>query len=123
MEMTPDDLDGIDPDLARRVIAAARSIAPGITSLTGEDRLSAIAILKAVAKIGMGRADLGVANQRTADSSVGYRDVGTWFSDMDRDGLRVLVADASASTRGPIGSFPQPSRIMRRLFPEPPYTS
>ncbi len=123
MEMGPDDLDGIDPDLARRVFAAARSIAPGITSLTGEDRETAVAILKAVAKVGMSRSDLGIANQRTADSSVAYRDVGSWFSDMDRDGLRAICADATAAARGPIGSFPPPSRRMRDLFPEPPYLS
>lgn len=122
MEMIPDDLSGVDTDLARRVIAYARSIAPCLDSLDGEDKNTAIAILKGVAADAQPRGSRLVASQRTADSSVTYRDVGSWFTSDDRAALRAMCT-ASASGPLPLGSFPQPSRRMHDLFPEPPYTS
>lgn len=112
------DLNGVDADLARRVIATARSIAPCLQSLpNGDDRDTAISILKAVAAAvptgGNGR----VKGQRIGPAGVDYFDIRTAFSDDDRAGLRALCISASSAST-PIGSFPRPTTTVQRMWPE-----
>jgi hypothetical protein len=116
----PSDLEPVSADLARRIIAIARSIAPCIDTLEdgeGDEpmpRSEAIAILKAVA--GDGRKP-GIKMQQVGPSRVEYIVSGSAFSADDRAALRALCA--AATIQGlPEGSFPLPSRALTRMFPE-----
>ncbi|WP_336642334.1 hypothetical protein [Microbacterium sp. MMO-56] len=119
MVMTPEDLAGVEANLARRVIASARTIAPCLDSLVAgsEEKLTAIAILLAVAGEVRARGSRQVASQRVGAASVAYRDVGSAFSDDDRSSLRGLCA-ASSMPSLPVGSFPPPALSIGRLWPE-----
>lgn len=113
----PGDLEGIEAGLARRVLAAARVIAPCIDSLEpGEDRDTVLAILTAAAAevpaAGSGR----VSSQRIGPASVDYRDTDSWFSPMDQAALR-SICGASSSARGPVGQFPAPAGLTN-VWPE-----
>ncbi len=111
----PNDLGPIDQNLARRIIAVARSIAPGIDSLDGEAFSDAVAILQGVATEIRVRGPRGVKSQRIAAGAVEYTSSDSWFSDDDRSALRALCAAASF---GPIGQFPKPSKAVARMWPE-----
>lgn len=119
------DLDGIDPDLAMRIIATARSIAPCLNTLEdgiGDDdpkpRSEAIAILKGVATEGAARGSRLISSQQIATARVVYN-AGTWWSDDDRGALRALCSAAGGTFGGlPIGSFPKTSRAISDMWPE-----
>ena len=113
----PSDLTGISEDLARRILVVGRSIAPGLNSLTGENRLDAIAILKGIAGEAKGRGSRLVGSQRIGPAEVTYREVASWFSDDDRNGLRFLC-DAATAAPTPLGDFPKPSRAISRMWPD-----
>jgi hypothetical protein len=116
----PTDLAPASEDLARRIIVLARSIAPCLDTLedevgdeTPKPKSEAIAILKGVA------ADVrmrGVKAQRSGSSSVEYIVNGSSFSADDRASLRSLCTTSTAGL--PLGSFPNPSPAVMRLFPE-----
>jgi hypothetical protein len=122
MVMVPSDLDGYDEDLARRVLMYARTIAPCLDSLTGENKSNALAILKGVAKEVAVAVSRQIAGQGLGPANVRYFEVASYFSIDDRAGLRFLCG-ASIVSAGPRGSFPPPSRHVQNLWPEPPYVS
>lgn len=111
----PTDLPGLDQDVARRLIAAARSIAPCLDSLTDEARLDAIAILKGVAAElpapGTGR----MRSQSRNGTSVTWADFSSAFTADDRSALRALCGTVAAAG-APVGSFPE-STMTRRIWP------
>jgi len=112
--ITPTDISGVDPDVARRVIAEARSIAPCIDSVVDgagatdpKPRSDAIAIIKGIAIEGAGRGSRLVKSERTGPSQAEYFAVSSWFSAGDRAALRALCTDGSTAPTGlPVGSFP-----------------
>lgn len=124
--IAPDDLAPVETSLATRIIAIARSIAPGLDDL--EDiadgaplRTEAIAILVGVAG-GVGpRGSLQIKQQVMGPARVTYTDSASWFSDDDRAALRALVAASVAPPFGPLGSFPCPDRTVELAFREPHY--
>lgn len=113
------DLTGVDQTTALRVLGIARSIAPCLQSLpTGPERDSAIGILIGV---GLAAAQLpkrGIKGQRVGPAGVDYFLVESWFSDDDRAGLRALCGAVVPAPSLPIGQFPQPSRVVSRMWPE-----
>ena len=118
----PDDLTGVDADLARTLIVMARTIAPCLDSLAdgeGVDdpkpRSEAISILKVAAKSARNR---GLKMQQTGPSRVEYVVDGSTFSADDRAMLRSLCTATTTTAALPIGSFPKPSRVVSTLFPE-----
>lgn len=113
------DLEGVDETLARRIIAMARSIAPGLDSLEDDPRDDAIAILLGVAETATARGSLLIKQQVMGPARVTYTEAASWFSDDDRAALRALVEANSAPTFGPIGSFPWPDRTVELAFREP----
>lgn len=119
MGIAPGDLAGVEANLARRVIASARSIAPCLDSLAdeSEEKATAIAILLAVAGEVKLRGSRQVASQRIGSASVNYRDVGSAFTDDDRDALRSLCVVAPPAG-APKGSFPRPAAALERMWPE-----
>lgn len=119
MGIAPGDLVGVEVNLARRVIASARTIAPCLDTLVdeSEEKATAIAILLAVAGEVKLRGSRQVASQRIGSASVNYRDVGSAFTDDDRDALRGLCA-ASTPAAAPVGSFPRPAASLDRMWPE-----
>ena len=117
MEMiTPDEL-GVDEDVARRILVAARSIAPCIDSFEdeSEQKKNALAILRGVAAEAPAAGSRRVKDQSIGSARVAYWDAETW-SAQDRAGLRSLCT-ASAPTGLPRGSFPL-ERPVSRLWPE-----
>ena len=115
--ITPGDLPGMEDAAARRLIAAARSIAPCIDTLEGDLRATAVAILQGVAAEvpapGTGR----VRSQSRNGTSVTWADYGSAFGKDDRDALRALCGAAAAAFAGaPVGSFPR-STIAHRIWP------
>lgn len=123
--LKPADLTGVDETLARRILAVARSIAPGIDDLVdgeGENdpkpRTDAIAILSGVAAEAPGRGPRHVQSQGIGPARVTYRSVESWFSPDDRAALRALCGD-DPRAGGPVGSFPSGSAF-GRVWPEVP---
>lgn len=114
--IAPSDLPGVDENVARRLIATARSIAPCLDTLAGEDRLTAIAILLGAAAevpaAGMGR----MRSQSRNGTSVTWTDYSSAFSADDRSALRALCGASAASAGAPVGSFPE-STMTRRIWP------
>ena len=111
----PSDLPGLDANVARRLIAVARSIAPCLDTLVDEAREDAIAILLGVAAElpapGTGR----MKTQSRNGTSVTWSDYSTAFTADYRSALRALCS--TAGTAGaPVGSFPV-STITRRIWP------
>ena len=113
MAIDPTDVHD-DVDLARRVLAYARPVAPCLQSLEGEPREEALSILKAVAS-------------RVQTAQHGLKAVGDWsfFSDVemggyfgvnDQEALRALCGRPPSSGRGPAYSFPEPDEALRRVW-------
>lgn len=111
---TPADISGVDVDVARRIIVAARSIAPCLDSLEGERKAEAVAILKGVADELPEPGERRVRAQRIGPSSVDYWDANTWSAE-DRSALRSLCTAAPGGL--PQGSFPE-GGFVGRLWPE-----
>lgn len=115
--ITAEDIGG-DEDLARRVLAVARSIAP-IDSITDiETRKDAIAILRAVAHEGAARGSRQVAAQRVGMAFITYSPASGWFTDEDRGALRTLCGISPGASRTPVGHFPQADRTSKQFWPE-----
>lgn len=113
----PSFLNGVDEQLAWRLITLARSIAPGIDTVEGDDFDAVIAILQGVATEATSRGSRFIASQRVGTASVNYWPDVSWFSEDDKASLRSL-AKSGAGTTGPVGSFPAPSRVISHLWPE-----
>ena len=119
--ITPADISGVDEDVARRIIVAARSIAPCIDSFAddSEEKKNALAILRGVAQEVPAPGSRRVRAQRIGSASVDYWDATTWLQE-DRDSLRSLCAVASSAGL-PLGSFPE-ARPIDRIWREGPYS-
>lgn len=122
--ITPDDLDPIDEDLARRVLIRARAIAPGILTVAAESELKkdAVAILKAVARrageVGSG----AVSSKGRNGTTISFRDIKSAFALDDINGLRDIFAGPEVARHGlPRGSFPI-ARPLEHVWPEGPYS-
>lgn len=115
--ITPEDFPGVDEDAARRIIVAARSIAPCIDVFPdeSEEKKNALAILRGVAAEAPASGSRRVRAQRIGSASVDYWDANTWRAE-DRDLLRSLCAAATPFGL-PRGSFPK-ERPISRLWPE-----
>lgn len=119
--ITPTDLGG-DVDLARRVIMYGRSLAPCLHHLQDEDKADAVAILKGalVSAAAIAKVRASAVKSRTAgDWSLSYfsdAELGSAFTLDDRAAMRALCPSANSGT-GPVGSFPEPSPIIRNLWP------
>lgn len=114
MAITPNMLVGVEEGVARRVIAAARSIAPCIDSLTDPDAVAdVLAILNGVAGESATRGSLHVVSERAGSVGVSYSTARSWFSSDDRAALRAFCPGAS----GPTGVFPE-NRFVQRVWPE-----
>lgn len=111
------DFPEVDENVARRLLVAARSIAPCIDSFqNGSDEwLNAIAILKGVLAEAPAPGSRRVRAQRIGSASVDYWDANTWSRE-DRAALRSLCASA-APLGLPRGSFPT-ERPLSRMWPE-----
>lgn len=116
MPITPEDLEPVEEDLARRIIAAGRFIAPCVDSLDSDDTATVLAIYRSVAGTVAGRGSHMIANQRIGPAAVTYKDDADWFSPNDKSALRAMCS-ASAATGGPVGSFPT-ARPFRNIWPE-----
>ena len=120
--IVPLDLDGLTQDVARRVIAIAVSIAPCLHSLEDQARTTAIAVLTTVG----GTLSFERPNPHLKAKTLGPKReeyvtgiIESAFTMDDRAALQGLCRDASmAGHAGPVGSFPEPSAALRRLFPE-----
>lgn len=120
--ITPTDLGG-DVEMARRVIVYARSLAPCLDSLPDEPRQDAIAILKgalgsavAITKVRQS----AVKTRSTGDWSLSYfsdTELGSVFTGDDRVALASLCGSSNSGGNIPLGSFPEPSRAYRNLWP------
>jgi hypothetical protein len=118
------DLTGVDPALANRLLAIARSITSGMDDLVDISggaplRTQAIAILVGVAGVVAPRGSMMIKQQVIGPARVTYTEQNSWFSDDDRAALRALVAANSAATFGPLGDFPCPDEIVEYAFREP----
>lgn len=109
---------GADEDLAREVLAEARSIAPCIFTLdeASEEWKTAVSILKRVYVDVGARGSRMVKSQRIGSAAVDYANVASAFFGSPTRALRSLCGDAGSGGL-PAGSFPQ-ERPIGRLWPE-----
>lgn len=108
-----------DEDLGRVLLLRAFDIAPQLRTVEdeSEEKKTAIAVLKRVAKRA---ADIGtgvVESRSRNGSSIKTRDVGRAFQADDLRDLRLLFGIPEPGHAGPLGSFPT-SRPLSRLWPE-----
>lgn len=117
--ITPNDISP-DEDLARRVLARARSIAPGIDSIPDDDdrRVTVIAILRGVVAEIPPKGSRRVRSRSRNGTSISYGDIGGAFSDDDIASLRSECRVPAAGL--PLGSFPK-ARAFGRVWPEEEY--
>lgn len=111
---------GVDETLALRVIATARSIAPGLDDLPYDSplRKAAIAVLQGVAQDAVQRGLRSVKQQRAGTALALYWD-DSWFSTDDRSALRALCrVPGEQPGSSPVGHFPEAGHTFRRLWPE-----
>ncbi len=115
--ITPEDFPGVDEDAVRRIILAARSIAPCIDSFAdeSEEKKNALAVLRGVADEAPAKGSRRVRSQRVGPASVDYWDANTWRAE-DRALLRSLCP-AATPLGLPRGSFPI-ERPLSRLWKE-----
>ncbi|MCC4250714.1 hypothetical protein [Microbacterium testaceum] len=115
--ITPDDLPEVDEDVARRIILAARSIAPCIDSFAdeSEQKKDALAVLRGVADEAPAKGSRRARAQRIGSASIDYWDANTWHAE-DRALLRSLCVPATPLGL-PRGSFPT-ERPVSSLWPE-----
>lgn len=116
--LVPTDLVGVDETTARRIIVAARSIAPGIDSVQdgSEDHKNVIAILQGVALEVLARGSRQIHSQKVGPASITYALVRSSFDADDRAGLE-LLAGSSPTSASPVGVFPK-ERPAGRLWTE-----
>ncbi len=117
--ITPADLDGIPERTARRLLAVARSIAPCLHQLDGDDRDTAIAILLGIAAELPAPGTSRVRSQSRNGTSTSFADVKSAFAPDDRTALRTLCGTAGslAASGSPVGNFP-PAGIVTSMWPE-----
>jgi hypothetical protein len=115
--ITPEDFPEVEENAARRIILAARSIAPCVDSFAdgSEEKKNALAVLQGVADEAPAKGSRRARAQRIGSASVDYWDANTWRAE-DRALLRSLCGAASPLGL-PRGSFPI-ERPVSRLWPE-----
>lgn len=117
MAIAPEDISD-DRDLGLRILGYARPVAPCLRALDGEDRETAIAILRPIAGT-IERTTVGVKSRTAGDWSWTYltdSEMGGYFGVDDRAALAALCGTSAMTGRGPIGSFPEPrdySKVFR----------
>lgn len=114
--ITPEEI-GVGEDVARRILVAARSIAPCIDSFAddSEEKKNALAVLRGVAEEVPAKGSRRARAQRIGPASVDYWDANTWHAE-DRALLRSLCS-AATPLGLPRGSFPK-ERPISRLWTE-----
>lgn len=119
--IVPADIPGVDEDVARRIIVAARSIAPCIDSFPddSEQKKDAIAVLRGVAAEVPKAGSRRVKSQRIGPASVEYWNTDTWANE-DRTALRALCSPSPVAGI-PMGSFPK-AGVVGRIWPEGEYS-
>lgn len=110
------DLVGVDPQVALRVLAEARTIAPSLDSLEGAAWESAVAILVAVAAEVPTAGSRRVRSQSRNGTAVSLDPYVSAFTAGDRAALRALCGD-SVTPGAPVGSFPVGGTV-ERVWPE-----
>lgn len=117
--LTHDMIDGVEESTARRVLAYALTIAPCLATVTEEEpRETALSILTPIARDIEAAPGFRLARSQSVGSArVDYRDVAALFTQQDKDALRALCNQVSASGL-PQGSFPLPSKALSRMWPE-----
>lgn len=109
MAITPEEISDDDRDLGLRILGYARPVAPCLQNIFDDDRATAIAILKSVAKRVL-TTPAGVKARAAGDWSMQYfsdAELGGVFSVDDRAALRALCGASASAGRGPVGSFPE----------------
>lgn len=114
------DLPGVDEDLARELIAVARTIAPCLDTLEQEEREIAVSVLRRVARDAPAPGQRRVRSRSRNGTSVTYADHGDLFDESARVALRSLCGVTERSGL-PMGSFPT-ARPLSRLWPEGDYS-
>ncbi|QUY60893.1 hypothetical protein [Gulosibacter molinativorax] len=107
---------GEDDDLAREILVIGRVIAPCISSLEGEGRADALAILKRVYKDTRTRGQRFVKSQSIGPARVDYTDVQSMFDGAPTMALRALCGGSSVGGLSK-GSFPK-DRPVGKIWPE-----
>ena len=106
-----------DKDLADRVIAYGRTLAPCLQTLEGQDLTDTVAVLKNVAKVAAGRLP-GLKARAVGDWSWTYLTDAEMGSMIGPDDRAVLSRVCNLKpVGGPRGSFPAPPREYLRLWP------
>lgn len=114
------DLAGVDEQLALRVFAGARAVAPCITSIDplSDEGREVLALLTAIAADAdvLAAGDRLVSAEKSGTQSVTYAT--SWYSADDRAVLRTYCTAAAAADAGSVGVFPKAHRPITRLWPE-----
>ena len=111
-----EDLTGVDRSVALRVLAEARTIAPCLDSLEGEDQQTAVAILTGVAAEVPTPGSRRVRSRSRNGTSVTLDPYRSAFTGGDIVSLRALCGDTTAAG-APVGSFPAGGTV-GRVWPE-----
>ena len=115
--MQPSDLTGVDEVVARRLLAVARAIAPGLDQLDYDDKETAVAILQGVAAELPAPGSRRVRSQSRNGTSIGFDAfVSAWTAE-EKAALRALCGHSVASSGAPVGVFPAPG-VVESLWPE-----
>jgi hypothetical protein len=113
------DLSGIEEQLALRVFAGARSIAPCIASIDplSDEGREVLALLRGIAADAdmLAPGDRLVASEKSGTQSVTYST--SWYSVDDRTVLRSYCTGSASTSGGSIGVFPT-ARPIVKLWPE-----
>ena len=116
--LEPSNLPGVSASDARVLIAEARSIAPCLDRLEGEDRLIAIAILTRASAELPEAGSRRLRSQSRNGASVTLDGFTSAFSAGDRAALRALCGSATARAAAPVGEFPA-AGLIEQNWPEP----
>ncbi len=115
--MQASDITGVDPTVALRLLAVARSIAPCLDSLTGDNAKTAVAIIQGVAAELPAPGSRRVRSQSRNGTSIGFDAfVSAWTAE-EKAALRALCGHSVASSGAPVGVFPAPG-VVESLWPE-----
>ena len=117
--ITKIDLGIDDDDLAARVVAYGRNLAPCLDSLDGDARTEAVVVLRNVAATAAARLP-GLRSRTVGDWSWTYlsdAEMGSMIAFDDRAVLRRLCGGAQADGAKPLGCFPGVPRHLSRLWP------
>lgn len=123
VKITHADLGIRDEDLARRVLARARTIAPCIDNFPedSEERKDAIAILKGVIAELPAAGEARIRSVGRNGTNITLADIASAFDGDASISLRSLCGEVTTSGAEPLGSFPEDS-LFERLWPSERYS-